>query len=104
MAIPPIPSGHVRLQASRAPDDTTGHDHVSSPLSPWPAPPGSTRSYHAMIKAAGSICNLDCTKNSLIRTRDAEPGLDYLCTGLQKFWHHIDEDARDICLRLAQGK
>ena len=30
-------------------------------LSPWPAPPGSTRSYHAMVKPTGSICNLDCT-------------------------------------------
>ena len=32
-----------------------------SPLSPWPAPRGSTRSYHAMVKPTGSICNLDCT-------------------------------------------
>src|SRR5664280_624685 len=30
-------------------------------LSPWPAPPGGARAYHAMIKPIGAICNLDCT-------------------------------------------
>ena len=180
-------------------------------LSPYPRPSGGTRTYHAMIKATGSICNLDCTycyylhkqemlgspskfritdeilethiqqyiegqdrdqvvfswqggeptllgieffekvvelekkykkpgqriendlqtngtllndawgaflkkHNFLVglsidgpeelhdRYRDGEPGLNYLCTGLQKFWRNIDNDARDICLRLAQGK
>jgi len=29
-------------------------------LSPYPAQPGARRSYHAMIKATGSICNLGC--------------------------------------------
>lgn len=49
-------------------------------------------------------CNGECPKNRLIRTRDGESGINYLCTGLQKFWHHIDNDAKDIRLRLAQGK
>ncbi|HEY4979868.1 MAG TPA: radical SAM protein, partial [Candidatus Acidoferrum sp.] len=30
-------------------------------LSAWPAPAGSTRAYHAMVKPIGSVCNLDCT-------------------------------------------
>ena len=33
----------------------------ASDLSPWPAPPGRARAYHAMIKPIGAICNLDCT-------------------------------------------
>jgi uncharacterized protein len=49
-------------------------------------------------------CNGECPKNRLIRTHDGEPGLNYLCSGLQKFWGHIDNDVRDICLRLAEGK
>ena len=34
---------------------------TSTNLSAWPAPAGSQRTYHAMIKPIGSICNLDCT-------------------------------------------
>ena len=30
-------------------------------LSPWPAQPGSARTYHAMVKPVGAICNIDCT-------------------------------------------
>ncbi|HTS58979.1 MAG TPA: hypothetical protein VMH03_15655, partial [Terriglobales bacterium] len=30
-------------------------------LSPWPAPAGARRAYHAMVKPVGPICNLDCT-------------------------------------------
>ena len=33
-----------------------------------------------------------------------ELGLDYLCSGLQEFWHHIDGDAQDICRRIAGGE
>jgi len=32
-----------------------------SDLTPWPAPSGSTRTYHAMVKPVGAICNIDCT-------------------------------------------
>ncbi|HUK86732.1 MAG TPA: hypothetical protein VLT85_03630, partial [Terriglobales bacterium] len=31
-----------------------------SDLSAYPAPPGATRAYHAMIKPIGAVCNLDC--------------------------------------------
>ena len=43
-------------------------------------------------------------KIGLIRTRDGEPGLNYLCSGLQKYWHHIDGDVKDICRRIASGE
>jgi uncharacterized protein len=46
-------------------------------------------------------CNGECPKNRLIRTPEGEAGLNYLCSGLQKFWHHIDRDVQDICRRIA---
>lgn len=48
-------------------------------------------------------CNGECPKNRFIRTRDGEPGLNYLCTGLQKFWRHIDRDVQEICRNIAKG-
>lgn len=36
------------------------HAHVAD-LSPYPAQPGASRAYHAMVKPMGAICNLDCT-------------------------------------------
>lgn len=49
-------------------------------------------------------CNGECPKNRLIRTPDGEGGLNYLCSGLQKFWHHIDLDAQEICRRIARDE
>ncbi len=49
-------------------------------------------------------CNGECPKNRLIRTPDGEAGLNYLCSGLLKFWNHIDQDAQDICRRIARGE
>ena len=43
-------------------------------------------------------------KNRLIRTPEGEPGLNYLCSGLLKFWQHIDADVQDICRRIARGE
>jgi uncharacterized protein len=48
-------------------------------------------------------CNGECPKNRLIRTRDGEAGLNYLCSGLQKFWQHIDGDMKDILQRVRRS-
>jgi serine-type anaerobic sulfatase-maturating enzyme len=39
-------------------------------LSPWPAPTGSQRAYHAMAKPIGSLCNLDCTYCYYLHKKD----------------------------------
>jgi uncharacterized protein len=45
-------------------------------------------------------CNGECPKNRLIRTPAGEPGLNYLCSGLQKFWRHIDRYMDEIISRV----
>jgi len=49
-------------------------------------------------------CNGECPKNRMIRTHAGEPGLNYLCSGLQKFWQHIDRDVQEICRRIARDE
>jgi len=48
-------------------------------------------------------CHGECPKNWLIRTRGGEPGLNYLCSGLQKFWQHSDRDMKDILQRIERA-
>jgi uncharacterized protein len=45
-------------------------------------------------------CNGDCPKNRLIRTPSGDPGLSYLCSGLRKFWAHIDPCMKEIISRV----
>ncbi len=47
-----------------------------------------------------SACNGECPKNRFLRARDGQPGLNYLCSGLMKFWQHIEPDVRDIVARV----
>lgn len=45
-------------------------------------------------------CNGECPKNRLIRTPSGEPGLNYLCRGLRKFWTHIHPYMKEIISRV----
>jgi len=47
-------------------------------------------------------CNGECPRNRLIFAPDGEPGLNYLCSGLKKFWAHIERDAQDIGRRILE--
>lgn len=45
-------------------------------------------------------CYGECPKNRFIRARDGEPGLNYLCSGWQRYYKHIDERVQSIVRRL----
>jgi uncharacterized protein len=46
------------------------------------------------------LCWGECPKNRLIRSRDGEPGLSYLCSGLYRFYDHIGPDVVQILKKL----
>ena len=41
-------------------------------------------------------CWGECPKNRLIRAPDGEPGLNYLCAGLKKFYNHALPEVEQI--------
>jgi len=43
-----------------------------------------------------SDCWGECPKNRLIKTPDGEPGLNYLCAGLKKFYKHALPEIEQI--------
>ena len=49
------------------------------------------------------VCNGECPKNRILRTADGEPGLNYLCSGLKTFFHHIDPTLRQFAARAGRG-
>jgi uncharacterized protein len=49
-------------------------------------------------------CHGGCPKNRLLRTEDGEDGLNYLCTGYQAFFRHIDQPMRFMVAQLHGGR
>lgn len=45
-------------------------------------------------------CWGECPKNRIIRTGDGEPGLNYLCRGLKKFYEHAIPEVEQIAARI----
>jgi uncharacterized protein len=48
-------------------------------------------------------CWGECPKNRLLRTQDGEPGLNYLCPGLKRFFAHAVPAATRMAARLRTG-
>jgi uncharacterized protein len=49
-------------------------------------------------------CNGECPKHRFIRTPDGEEGLNYLCAGYKRFFHHIDPYMRFMAEELQQRR
>lgn len=49
-------------------------------------------------------CNGECPKNRFIDTADGERGLNYLCAGYKKYFHHITPAMNTMAKLLAQGR
>ena len=49
-------------------------------------------------------CWGECPKNRLIRTPDGEPGLNYLCAGLKKFYKHALPEVERIAGEILQQR
>ncbi len=45
-------------------------------------------------------CHGECPKNRFIRTPDGEPGLNYLCSGLKKYFRHIDPYMKEMARKM----
>ncbi len=55
----------------------------------------------------GLLCWGQCPRHRFVKTPDGEPGLNYLCSGLKKFYTHAKPAVRNIaaqCLGVQQGR
>ncbi len=49
-------------------------------------------------------CNGECPKNRVLETADGEPGLNWLCDGLQAFFEHVDHPMQIMADLLRRGR
>ena len=49
-------------------------------------------------------CNGGCPKNRFIRTPAGEPGLNYLCSGLKKYFKHIDPYMKKMAVNFKRNQ
>jgi uncharacterized protein len=50
------------------------------------------------------LCWGECPKNRFVRAPDGQPGLNYLCPGLKRFYAHIQGDMPEILRRVRQAR
>ena len=50
-----------------------------------------------------AVCNGGCPKDRFAFTEDGEPGLNYLCSGLQRFFTHVEPPLKQVVARLRSG-
>ncbi|MFM7584279.1 MAG: anaerobic sulfatase maturase [Caldilinea sp.] len=49
-------------------------------------------------------CHGGCPKDRFLTTPEGEPGLNYLCAGFKRFFHHVDEPMRRMVALLRQRR